>query len=145
MLGINHTTTGIIIALVIREPAVALPLAFASHFALDVIPHHGNDLRFIRGQKRFNQKVAADGLASLAVLLIAIVLQPQHAAIIAACVFFSVLPDLFWPLATHVKRNSLLGHYFRFHKGIQHESPRGIKIEWIWAALTGLTLVSLLH
>lgn len=145
MLGINHTTTGAIIALTIKEPAVALPLAFASHFVLDIIPHHGNDLRFIHGQRQYNRKIAFDGLASILILVAAIVARPQDGGYIAACVFASVLPDLVWPLADHIEHRGPLWRYFKFHKGIQHESPMGIRTEWIWAVLSGLTLVSLLR
>ncbi len=41
MTGTNHGLTGAVIAAVISEPAIALPLAFASHFALDSLPHFG--------------------------------------------------------------------------------------------------------
>lgn len=146
VLGINHTTTGIVIALTIREPAVVLPLAFASHFILDMIPHHGNDVRFIRGQNAYNQKVVLDGLASLAVLLVALMLKPQQSAIIGLGVFFSILPDLLWPISLlKLKHHGLLWRFFKFHKGIQRsETPAGIKIEIFWLALSGSILVGLL-
>ena len=37
----NHMVTGAVIALVVKQPALALPLAFLSHFVLDALPHYG--------------------------------------------------------------------------------------------------------
>lgn len=37
----NHVLVGSTIALAIRQPVYALPLAFMSHFVLDSIPHFG--------------------------------------------------------------------------------------------------------
>ena len=37
----NHVTTGALIAAVISQPLIALPLAFMSHFVLDALPHFG--------------------------------------------------------------------------------------------------------
>lgn len=39
MLATPHTAMGILIAYLIPNPYVALPLALLSHFALDLIPH----------------------------------------------------------------------------------------------------------
>ncbi len=37
----NHMLVGAAIALTVKIPVLVLPLAFASHFLLDVIPHFG--------------------------------------------------------------------------------------------------------
>jgi len=37
----NHILAGAIIGAVIKEPALALPIAFASHFVMDALPHFG--------------------------------------------------------------------------------------------------------
>ena len=39
MTATNHVATGVLIAVVVPDPWVALPLAFASHFVCDALPH----------------------------------------------------------------------------------------------------------
>ncbi len=41
MLITNHVLAGSIIGLTIKEPSLALIIAFASHFVMDAIPHFG--------------------------------------------------------------------------------------------------------
>ncbi len=41
MTGFNHAVTGALIAGAVGNPFLAIPLAFASHFVLDAIPHFG--------------------------------------------------------------------------------------------------------
>lgn len=138
MLAANHTIAGVLIGLSVQQPLVAVPIALASHFLLDVIPHHGNDIRFKRGQRRYNQKVALDGLVSIQIALTAVMLQPQAAGMILIAVFSSLLPDLLWPIALHIKQKGPLWGYFKFHKHIQHsETPRGIIMEALWFMLAG--------
>jgi hypothetical protein len=43
MMATSHAVSGAVIALAIREPVLALPLAFVSHFVLDSLPHIGLD------------------------------------------------------------------------------------------------------
>ncbi len=141
MLGLNHTTTGALIAITVKEPALAAPLALASHFALDAIPHHGNDSRYSHGSPGFHPKVSLDGILSAVVLVGAIMAWPSHAVIISLCVFLSLLPDFLWPLARHVKHSGPLWAFFKFHKIIQRsETPPGIVVEYVWAAVTGMAL-----
>ena len=41
MIGVNHYLAGVGIAVVCKNPLLAVPVAFASHFVLDVLPHFG--------------------------------------------------------------------------------------------------------
>ena len=41
MTATNHAATGALLALIIKEPILVLPLAFISHFVMDVLPHFG--------------------------------------------------------------------------------------------------------
>lgn len=141
MLGINHTTTAVLIAVTVKQPEIAVPLALASHFVLDVIPHHGEDLRFERGSANFWPKVAGDALLSLVVVALAVLAWPHQGAIITACALAAILPDLLWPVAWHVQHKGPLWTFFKFHKGIQHESPKGIWVEYLWVLFTGAALL----
>jgi hypothetical protein len=143
MLGINHTTTAVIIALTVKEPAIAAPVSLLSHFALDVLPHHGEDHRYERGSANFWPKILIDTFFSLSVILAACLAWPDQAGIIILCAFAAILPDLLWPLAWHTRHHGVLWDFFKFHKKIQHESPAGIWGEIGWLALTILLLINL--
>lgn len=41
MTGTNHYLAGVASAVVFKNPALAIPVAFASHFVLDALPHFG--------------------------------------------------------------------------------------------------------
>jgi hypothetical protein len=132
MQAINHTVTGGLIALTIRQPALVAPLALVSHFVLDVIPHYGSYPPFRRGTQTYYRIIALDGVASIIAYNVMVHLWPQYLLVISLGVFFSLLPDLLWPLALYVKQRGPLWAFFRFHKGIQHESGRGIAVEVVW-------------
>jgi hypothetical protein len=137
MLAINHTLTAVVLAVSIEKPAIVLPLALISHFLIDIIPHYGNGTNIVRGTNLYDIKVVIDGLLSIVVTVLAMQHWPNKAPIILAAVFFSVLPDLLWPLALIVRRKGVVWEFFKFHKLIQHESPKGIFTEIAWAACFG--------
>ncbi len=141
MLGLNHTTTAVLIAVTVKQPQIAAPLAFISHFVLDVIPHHGNDMEFEHNSSKFWPKIALDATLSVAVYLAAVMIWPDLTAVITACFVAALAPDLLWPVAWRMKsRKGLLWAFFKFHKGIQHESRGGIWVEYAWALTTGVVL-----
>ena len=41
MTATSHATIGALIATAVQQPALALPLAFLSHFVADAVPHYG--------------------------------------------------------------------------------------------------------
>jgi len=41
MLITNHVLAGSIIGLTVKEPSLAIIIAFASHFVMDMMPHFG--------------------------------------------------------------------------------------------------------
>jgi hypothetical protein len=145
MQAINHTVFGSLIATTISEPAIALPLALASHFLMDAIPHYGEDPKAPRGSKAYYIRIAADLLASVIVLLFFLSLHPAHAWLLGACVVVAVMPDFLWPFALFVKQKGPLWAFFRFHKRIQTESRAGIFVEIGWFAITTSLVVYRLH
>src|SRR5690242_2115662 len=40
MTATNHALSGAVIALAVKNPVLAIPLAFVSHFVLDLLPHY---------------------------------------------------------------------------------------------------------
>lgn len=143
MQAINHTLTGGIIAITVKQPALIAPLALASHFVLDVIPHYGSYPRFGRGTRAYYRIITLDGILTILAYLSLISLWPQYLLAISVGVFFAILPDLFWPLALHVKQRGPLWAFFRFHKNIQHESGSGVVLEGVWVAATLGALIAL--
>lgn len=136
MQGVNHVTFGTLIAVTVKEPTLVAPLALASHFALDILPHHGNDPYFKRGSRAYTLRVVVDGLASLTLTVVLARAFPALSGVIYLGAFFSLLPDFFWPLATRPLKNELLIKFLRFHKAIQtRESRNGIYFEVVWFML----------
>jgi hypothetical protein len=90
MLELPHTAVGAVIGSRIPDPWIALPLALASHFLLDLIPHWNPDLYL---EKKKDGRVARESLY----LIIADVL--------ASLILGSTVAWHFWP---DVKRISLI-------------------------------------
>ena len=129
MTGFNHTLAGTIVALSVQQPLLIIPLAFASHFVMDALPHFGNHPKLIPYNNTFKRYLVGEALACIAVLLFAIILVPEHWFILALGAAFATLPDFLWLL----KDRKLPGYewFFRFHKNIQWaEVPYG----WIYEA-----------
>lgn len=136
MTATNHALTGAAIALAVKKPELAIPLAFLSHFVLDAIPHYG-PRRF--AFFRYLKVVAIDAILALACLVFIGLLFPAHFWLIFACMGVSVGPDVVWlPYRKNLEQNDKTGVDFitRLHWTIQwKEFPMGIFIEAGWAAI----------
>jgi len=102
MLELPHTLIGAAIAVNIPNPLISLPLAFLSHFVLDLIPHWNPSLytetkKYGRPKRSSAVLTVIDALLGLiAGLYIAFKVLPdlnQALVIVAAC-FVAVLPDV---------------------------------------------------
>jgi len=138
----NHALTGAVIGLVVSNPALALPLAFLSHFACDAIPHYdspGED-----GPRRFNSKrfvyefLVIGAALCLAIVLLLAVARPRHWLVAAICAFLAASPDLFWiPRFLYARRTyteKLQWNWFlQFHSWVQWKTgPKLIWLELVW-------------
>lgn len=143
MLELPHVVVGATIAAKIGNPALALPLALASHFALDVLPHwnpHLNSELKSHGRVtgRTTTFVVVDGIGSLvAGFAIASTVLPSinHFIIVILGSFLAVLPDLVE--APHYflrKEHPLITKFITFQKSIQTDSP-------IWLGLPTQALI----
>lgn len=97
MRAINHAATGALIGVAVSNPLAAVPLAFASHFICDAIPHHGNsgDETAIRS-RRFLLLLVADALLCLLLVVVLAAAQPANWLLAAVCAFIATLPDFAW-------------------------------------------------
>jgi hypothetical protein len=136
MMGFNHALVGGLIGTVLPLP-VAIPVALASHFILDSLPHYGIPNNFRDIPRFWKVLFTVDALATLA--LIWVPLSRQHYGVLA-CGFAAVVPDFVW-VAQVVKTKSftLSRHenwFTRWHAKIQHfERPWGVYIELPFAVV----------
>lgn len=137
MTGFSHTTTGVVIAVAVHHPALALPLALISHFVLDALPHYGDDARN-GSDKIFRRIIITDAIAGVGIALLMMFLFPEYKLLIALCGILATIPDLMW-LPNHIREAKNLqtkphNRLMRWHQRIQFEHPVwGIAAEIVWA------------
>lgn len=148
MTSSNHVMTGAVIALSVRQPALAIPLAFMSHFVMDAIPHFGiyeNDVLRRNKHWLFRSVLGVD----LALMVVLLVVLPHLAAqVLAPWIVFSsmlaaVLPDSVWVYRfareVRTKKWEPGGWYPRWHQAIQwYEHPPGLIIEVAWFSVAAI-------
>jgi hypothetical protein len=137
MRAINHTVTGAIIGAVVGTPELALPLAFFSHFVLDVLPHYGGeDLK----STQFKIELLVDASLSLAFLLAIFLLRIEQWPLIIGCGILAASPDLLWfPywVLQLIGKPRPFDPVSRFLAWIQWcERPWGIYVETVWLIAT---------
>ena len=149
MTATNHAMTGAVIALAVKQPTLAIPLAFVSHFVLDMIPHFGiyeDDVVRRNNSRLFRTVIGID----IPLMLVLLVIIPYLAAgkiawgVVLASMAAAVLPDSVWVLRfikeIKTKKWEPGGWYPRFHQAIQwFEKPVGLIVELIW--LSGMSVI----
>lgn len=136
MMATNHALAGALLGLSIGHP-IALPLAFASHFALDSIPHY-TDERLKISSKRFVYLLLVDAfLCFLLVTMLALV-RPDQWLLAALCAFLATSPDFMWVgkflrARRGEAEQALTNPIMRFHSRIQwFTRPVGAVVELVW-------------
>lgn len=145
MTASNHVVTGALIATAVAQPAAAIPLAFASHFVLDALPHYGDTNKSSWLNRNFKYILGVDLLLASIFLAALAIMQPTSWFLLAVCGVIAVSPDILWlpyflaDLKHEQKEHSKLA---KFLKWIQWgERPWGIYLEGI--VLVGLLSVFL--
>lgn len=152
MTATNHVLTGAVIATVVGSPVIAVPLAFASHFVLDAIPHfgiHEDDTLKRNGHWLFRSVVATDTVFTIAALALVPVALHNHvnAWSVLIAMLAALIPDLLWiPHFLHEIRHKVARARTKFmlwHQRIQwSETPWGLLVEMVWAAMA-ITVMAL--
>lgn len=143
MTGYNHAMTGAAIALVVKQPLLAAPLAFLSHFVLDVTPHFGGTPVYEYGHKIFPYIMATDALLSAGTLLFVCSLAPTLAALILLCALCAILPDIL--LLTYYTNDRPNTWLHRWHLGMQwFERPEGAIVEASYAIFISIAVTALI-
>lgn len=146
--------TGAVIALSVRQPALVIPLAFASHFVLDIIPHFGiyeDDVIRRNRHWLFRTVVGVD----IPIMLTLLVIVPHLAApklawgVVLAGMISALAPDLLWvPMFIREIRTKKWrpgGRFVTFHQSIQKfEKPIGLIVELIWLVVISVILAKLI-
>lgn len=147
MTATNHTVTGIVIGLSVVNPWLAIPLAFASHFVLDSLPHFGNRGHLSAALRMLKFVLPFDMLLALGVLLLVLIIQPTHWPVAMASGIAAASPDL-WsiPLFVHYlqtgKARPGTDAFARFHSKLQWgERLWGAWIELAWFVALGSILL----
>jgi hypothetical protein len=149
----NHLLVGAIIGLTVSNPVVAIVLAFASHFAMDALPHFGYP-----GQKGYTEVlkyrlshlvIVGTFITSLAVVAI-LAITGHPFALLTGLVAAS--PDAIglYNYLKYDKKNiparGFIKHFqVNFHRKIQrYERPWGLYIEIAATIILGLIFIKLL-
>src|SRR6185369_6641141 len=116
MIALNHALTGAAIGLAVQKPYLVIPLAFASHFVLDAVPHFGHKV-YEYGGKYATKIYIADGIATVLGLGLTALYAPHLILPALVGAFFAMLPDVFW---LHYYRSGRPQTWFyKFHQKIQ--------------------------
>jgi hypothetical protein len=134
--------TGALIAYAVSNPVAVLPLAFASHFLLDSLPHYGESLKPLSA---FTKRVwAVDFVVLLCVLTLLLVGSKWLLVFGAVC---ALLPDTAWVYRFGIREKfgklppERMNMLNRFHSRIQkYEFRKGIFIEVAYVGIVGYLL-----
>lgn len=151
MTGVNHILTGAIIGATVKQPAIALPLALASHYVLDSLPHFG----FRNWEERSRYRKYLNIVATYDVIILSIVVYSLISAapgwLVIACATLAILPDFVWVYRFTIPerwgtRPPQEGIWLtKFHYSIQKfEFKEGIVIEIIATLLLGSLAIKLI-
>ncbi|HZL07739.1 MAG TPA: hypothetical protein VFC50_00915 [Candidatus Dormibacteraeota bacterium] len=151
MTAVNHALTGTLIGLVIGQPLAAVPLAVASHFVCDALPHFGTGLpkKVVLKSRAFRDYLFAEAFLCFLLVVMLAVLRPQHWLLAAVCAFAAASPD-FVSAKGYLKTRRGLdyqpGRYARFASDIQwFERPIGAVVEVVWFVSALVLLVTILR
>lgn len=129
----NHILVGTLIAVTVKQPVLVLPLAFASHFVLDSLPHYGYEGNGygVAMKHKTTFVMEALGIAGI-ILLLTTGLYGLNLVTLASIV--AVSPDFEWIYRYFIyERRGLELHdtlFTKFHKKVQWgERKWGIYVE----------------
>jgi hypothetical protein len=131
--------TGALIGSAITSPVVALPIAFISHFVLDVLPHYGDDSVSL-ASKQQKMIIGIDTAVAVSFFLLIILSHPAHWPVMVFAGILAMSPDLMW-LPNYIRtlrglEEKSLNIIMKIHKNIQWgERPWGLAVEAVWFAV----------
>lgn len=134
MLITNHVLSGAVVGVLAPGPVSAFAVGVASHFALDTVPHWGDESIFL-------PVAVVDGLVGLAAMgTVARVVGPDRRARVVAGMLGACAPDADKPSELFFGRSPFPVALDAWHKQIQRESARRMPQEVV-VALAGALVV----
>lgn len=92
MIAANHYLVGVASAAAFKNPLLALPIAFMSHFALDALPHFG-----VKFSEKRGKILMSASIFDVAIIIIAVLLTlHNYPAWYVLSGFVAVSPDFAW-------------------------------------------------
>ncbi len=141
MLITNHVVSGALVGLAAPGPVAAFVVGVASHFALDSVPHWGD-----QDPDVFLRVAVPDGLIGLATMgAIARATGPERRARVVAGMLGACFPDADKPSELFFGRSPFPVPVGDWHRSIQRESTRRMPQELIVATLGCLLVRRLLR
>ena len=148
MTATNHALTGAIIGLSLGNTLIAVPIALASHFVLDSLPHFGVG-KDATTKSWFPKLLTIDILGCFILVAVLAHAQPQHWLTAAVAAFAATSPDFMW-LPGFIRFNkgqpqkAARNIIMRFHAWIQwYQQPLGALVEAAWAFIAVAVLIRL--
>ena len=147
MTATNHALTGAVIALVIKQPVLAVPLAFLSHFVIDIVPHFdaGPDSPKLAKSVIFIDSIIAGTLTILIPIFLPTDTSPW---LIFAGMFAAMSPDLVWGWRYYKLRDlqrvtsQPMSLFSSYHQKIQwSETRKGVFVEIFWLLLMSWSII----
>ncbi|MCX6783671.1 MAG: hypothetical protein NT141_01175 [candidate division WWE3 bacterium] len=145
MLLTFHTLAGAAIASQVQSPLVAWPLAFTSHFVLDLMPHWDFFTNGVRLDKLVKTAIAGDVILSFLIGIIFAVKTPGNAFNILGACFLACLPDILEAPHFFMKHEPW---WTKLDLKIQHRFHHKLKLPWglfLPVVITGVSLFFLLN
>lgn len=140
------------IALTIKNPLLAVPLSFVSHYVQDLVPHFDhfagpkNEHHF---ERKFNIALVADFLLSILLMIVLAILLPSHKWLIWGCMVAAACPDLgqsyYYLYVEHIKKQKpKFDPLSKLHYSLQWSAtPKGFFVELAWFVLMGTIILAL--
>ncbi len=146
---------GAVIALAVKQPLLVMPLAIASHFLLDALPHfgvHAKDHIKRNAHPMFHYVVGVDIALCLGLLVLLpfVVLKGTVVTgwVIGLAMLCAWLPDAVWTRhfmhEVRTSTHAVANRFTEFHKKIQwFEKPHGMVVEVVWFGGMGVLVAML--
>ncbi len=146
MLETPHVALGIAVAKTVPNPLISIPLSFAGHFLLDMIPHWNPHLNteIKKFGKLTNNTLFIIGLDALSAILFVYFSYNffSHDPLLSSSILFSsfasVLPDAIEaPYYLMGIKNKFLNYWIKFQKSIQADA------NLFWGIVTQVAVLAL--
>jgi hypothetical protein len=143
MTATNHVIAGALIANLVKQPFLAVPLALVSHIFMDALPHFGWKEHT---SGTFAKILFADMFCAGLVLLALVAWHPDNWLLMTACGIVAASPDLLWlyylmyELRAEPKPHGPLAHFLARIQWSETITP-GLPIEFGWLVSTGAVLL----